>query len=141
MAVAVEAGGNGDITSSHRLWQATKTRQRIGSGVIHEGHIYILTDPGIAECRSLETGSIVWEQRLAGPGPTGQNWSSIVLTADKRCYAVNQGGDAFIFRAAPKFELLATNSLGEKIIGSIAASDGQLFIRGHKNLWCIGPAR
>lgn len=140
MAAAVKAGGSGDVTQN-RLWQATKTRQRIGSGVIHEGHIYILTDPGIAECRSLETGALVWEERLAGPGPTGQNWSSLVLTADAHCYAVNQGGDAFVFRASPQFKLVATNSLKEKVIGSIAISDGQLFIRGHQNLWCIGQRK
>lgn len=141
MAAAVKAGGSGDVTESHRLWQATKTRQRIGSGVIHEGHIYILTDPGIAECRSLETGALVWEERLAGPGPTGQNWSSLVLSADHLCYAINQGGDAFVFRASPRFDLVATNSIGEKVIASIAASDGQLFIRSHQHLWCIGERR
>jgi outer membrane protein assembly factor BamB len=140
MAAAVKAGGSGDVTETHRLWQATKTRQRIGSGVVHEGHVYILTDPGIAECRSLETGAVVWEERLAGPGPTGQNWSSVVLSADNLCYAVNQGGDSFVFRASPTFELLATNPLGEKIIGSMAVSDGHIFIRGHKHLWCIGKA-
>lgn len=141
MAAAVTAGGSGDVTQSHRLWQATKTRQRIGSGVIHEGHIYILTDPGIAECRSLETGALIWEERLTGPGPTGQNWSSLVLTADALCYAVNQGGDAFVFKASPQFDLIATNAMGEKIIASIAVADGQLFIRGHKNLWCVGKRR
>jgi hypothetical protein len=61
-----------------------------------------------------------------------------VLSADGKCYAVNQGGDAFVFRASPKFELLATNSLNELVIGSIAVSDGQLFIRGYKTLFCIG---
>lgn len=52
-------------------------------------------------------------------------------------HAANQGGDCFVFKAAPKFELLATNSLGEKIIGSVAVSDGRLYIRGYKNLWCV----
>lgn len=138
MALAVRTGGQGDVTSSHRLWQVTKTRQRIGSGVLHDGHIYILTDPGIAECRDLATGSLLWEERLSGPGPTSQNWSSLVLTADGLLYAINQGGDAFIFRASPDFELLATNSIGEKVIGSIAVSEGRLYLRSHQHLWCIG---
>jgi outer membrane protein assembly factor BamB len=135
-AIAVKAGGNGDVTSS-RLWLVEKTRQRIGSPVVHDGNLYILTDPGFAECRNLKTGAIVWEERLKGPGPTGQNWSSLVRSGD-RLYAVNQGGDAFVFKAAPKFELLATSPIGEKVIGSIAVSDGQLFIRSYKHLWCIG---
>lgn len=138
MGLAVKAGGQGDVTESQRLWHLPKVSQRIGSGVIHEGHHYILTDGGIAECRELKTGKLVWNERLKGPAPTGQNWSSLVLTADGLCYAVNQGGDAFVFRASPTFELLATNSLGEKVIGSIAVSDGKLFIRGYKHLWCLG---
>lgn len=138
MGVSVKAGGQGDVTKTHRLWHLPKVSQRIGSGVVYQGHHYILSDGGIAECRDLKTGQMVWNERLKGPGPTGQNWSSIVLTADGLCYAVNQGGDAFIFRASPKFELLATNSLGEKVIGSMAVSDGQIFIRGYKHLWCIG---
>jgi hypothetical protein len=133
----VKAGGNGDVTSSNRVWQLPKVPQRIGSGVIYEGHHYILTDGGIAECRDMKTGEIVYQERLKGPGPTGQNWSSVVRSGDK-LYAVNQAGDAFVWKAAPKFELLATNSLGEKVIGSIAVSDGLLFIRGYQNLWCIG---
>lgn len=137
MGLAVKAGGRGDVTEK-RLWHLPKVSQRIGSGVIHEGHHYILSDGGIAECRDLKTGEMVWSERLKGPGPTGQNWSSLVLSADGKCYAANQGGDCFVFKASPQFELLATSSLGEKIIGSIAVSDGRLFIRGHKNLWCIG---
>lgn len=136
--LAVKSGGNGDVTSSHRVWHLPRIPQRIGSGVVYQGHYYILTDGGIVECRDLKTGEVVYNERLKGPGPTAQNWSSLVLTADGKCYAANQGGDCFVFKASPTFELLATNSLGEKIIGSVAVSNGQLFIRGHKNLWCIG---
>jgi hypothetical protein len=105
--------------------------------VLYQGHSYFLLDGGIAECRDLKTGEVVYNERLKGPGPTGQNWSSVVRSGDK-LYAVNQGGDAFVWRAAPKFEVLATNSLGEKVIGSIAVSEGRLYIRGYQHLWCIG---
>lgn len=137
-ALAVRTGGSGDVTQSHRVWHLPRVQQRIGSGVIRGGHHYILTDGGIVECRDIKTGEIVFNERLKGPGPTGQNWSSLVLSADGKCYAANQGGDCFVFKAQPHFELLATNSLGERIIGSIAVSDGRLYIRGHRNLWCIG---
>jgi len=132
-ALAVKTGGNGDVTERNRVWQLPKVSQRIGSGVVHDGYHYILSDGGIAECRNLKTGEVVFQERLKG-----NNWSSLVLSADGKCYAANQIGDCFVFKASPKFELLATNSLGEKIIGSIAVSEGQLFIRGYKHLWCIG---
>ena len=137
-AMAIQTGGSGDVTEKNRVWYEPKVQQRIGSGVIRDGHHYILTDGGIVECRDIKTGKLVFNERVKGPGPTGQNWSSLVLSADGLCYAANQGGDCFVFKATPKFELLSTNSLGEKIIGSIAVSDGHLFIRGYKNLWCVG---
>lgn len=137
MAMAVQMGGKGKVTESARLWHHPRSPQRIASGVIHEGHIYIHNDPGTAQCIELKTGKEVWNERLKGEGKSGQNWSSIVLSEGK-CYTVNQGGDAFIFKASPKFELIAVNPMGEKIIGSIAVSDGQLFIRGHQHLFCVG---
>tara|TARA_Y100001934_G_scaffold279901_1_gene385046 strand:+ start:20362 stop:21609 length:1248 start_codon:yes stop_codon:yes gene_type:complete len=135
-ALAVKAGGKGDVTETHRLWQKPKTPQRIGSAVIYKGHYYILNDRGIAQCFELKTGKEIWAERMRGEGKTSQNWSSLVLSGDK-LYAANQGGDAFVFRASPKFELLATNSMREKTIGSMAVSNGEIFIRTHKNLWCI----
>lgn len=135
--LSVRASGEGDVTESHRLWHLPKVSQRIGSGVISQGHHYILTDGGIAECRDVKTGAMIWSERLKGPGPRGQNWSSLVLTGDRLCYAINQGGDAFVFRASPKFELLSVNSIGEKVVASMAVSNGQILIRGYENLFFI----
>lgn len=136
-ALAVRPGGSGDVTQTHRLWHHPRTKQRIGSGVIHDGHIYIHNDPGVAECFELKTGKLVWEERLRGPAAKTTSWSSMVL-AEGKLYVINQGGDTFVLRANPKFELLSTNPLGETAMSSLATSDGEIFIRTYKNLWCLG---
>jgi outer membrane protein assembly factor BamB len=136
IAIRAEKEARGDITSTHRVWRQAKTKQRIGSGAIHDGHIYIHNDPGIAECIELKSGNVVWEQRLSGAGTQGTNWSSVVI-ADGKCYTITQGGDCFVFRASPEFQLISKNALGETSNSSIVPSDGQLFIRTHSNLWCI----
>jgi outer membrane protein assembly factor BamB len=136
-AIAVRAGGSGDITDSRRVWQTQRTPQRIGSGVVHEGHIYIHNDPGTAQCLSVADGKTAWQERLKGESPTGQNWSSVMLSGD-RCYTITQGGDCFVFKANPKFELISVNALGERSNSSIVPSNGELFIRTHQALWCIG---
>src|SRR6266498_1208719 len=139
-ALAVTAGGAGDVTGTHRLWHHPKTKQRIGSGVVHDGHIYILNDPGVAECYELKTGQLLWEERIAGKGPDNSSWSSPVSTGD-HLYVINHSGDTFVLRASPKFELLATNSLGEPDNASLAVSDGDIFIRTQRALWCIAETR
>ena len=64
-----------------------------------------------------------------------------MVAADGRLYVANHSGDTFVLRASPKFERLATNSLGEHTGGSIAVSDGKLFLGTHQALWCIGTKR
>jgi outer membrane protein assembly factor BamB len=140
MTIAVKAGGSGDITDSRRRWRHPKTLQRIGSGVVHDGYVYIHNDPGVAECYKLDTGELIWKERLSGAGSSGTNWSSVMLAGDN-CYTINQGGDCFVFKASPKFELVAVNSLGETSNSSIVPSDGELFIRTHQALWCIGEKK
>ena len=84
----------------------------------------------------LKTGDAVWTERLKGASPTGQNWSSVML-ADGNCYTITQGGDCYVFKAQPTFELVGVNSLGERSNSSIVPSNGELFIRTHAALWCI----
>ena len=110
--------------------------QRIGSGVLHDGHVYILNATGVAQCINAKSGKVLWQERLKGKGGRGGSWSSMVL-ADGKIYAINQSADTFILKASPQFELLATNSLGETTQSSIAVSNGELFIRTYNHLWCI----
>jgi len=125
-------GETGDLTATHRLWVVEKNQQRVGTGVIAGKHVYIVTDPGMAECIDPETGKTLWKQRAAN-----SSWSSAVLSGD-RLYVIDQTGQTVVLRTGPKFELLAENPLGETTRASIAPSDGQLFIRTYKALYCIG---
>lgn len=138
--IAVKAGGSGDVTETQRLWRKERMKSGIGSGVIHEGNLYTISQEGIASCIDMKDGNTVWEERLKGPGSRGSSWSSMLL-ADGKIYVPNQSGDVFVLRAAPKFEVLATNSVSESTNASLAASDGELFLRTDNALWCIGARK
>jgi outer membrane protein assembly factor BamB len=134
--VAVRPGGSGNVTGQ-RLWQKIRDKQRIGSGVVHQGHLYILNTPGTAQCIRLQDGESVWEQRLPASGVRSESWSSMVLAGDL-IYVNNQGGDVFVLKASPVFELLRVNSISDGIMNaSIAVSEGEIFLRTEKHLWCI----
>ncbi len=136
-SIAVKPGGKGDVTATHRLWQSVRTKTGIGSGVIHDGHIFIMTGGARVQCLDLKTGNEVWLETARGKGATGDSWSSMTL-ADGKLYVLNQGGDCVVLKASPKFELLAANSLGnERADSSVAVSNGDLFIHTHKHLWCV----
>jgi outer membrane protein assembly factor BamB len=133
--LAVETGGSGDVTATRRLWTTKmKTPQRIGSGIIHNGLLYISNANGILECLQARTGERVWRERLGG-----NLWGSILL-ADGKLHVSNIEGDTFLVGTGSKFKLLAKNSIGETLYAAPAVSQGQIFLRTWKNLYCIGNA-
>jgi outer membrane protein assembly factor BamB len=136
-AVALHAGGSGDVTDTHRVWRLERTDSQMGSGVVHEGYLYTVSQDGIAACLNLQSGEEVWKKRLRGSSSQGGAWSSMLLSGDE-IYVPNQSGDVFVLAANPKYQLLATNSVDEATNASLAASDGELFMRTDKSLWCIG---
>jgi outer membrane protein assembly factor BamB len=119
------------------LWRVEQARSRMGTGVIHEGYLYANRRNGVIECMELKTGKIVWEKRHSGPGRNPNMWSSLTLV-DDTIYAINQGSDVFILDASPYYNLISTNALGEHSNSSVSVSQGNLFIRTHDSLWCIG---
>jgi len=137
-SLAVKTGGSGDITATHRLWQEKTNPQRIGTSIAVGKHAWLNSALGIVECIELDTGKSLWKERLGAGGGSG-SWSSYVRSGD-RIYAVTQGSDVVIFKASPeKYEQLAVNSMRDGHTNcSLAVSDGQLFLRTDKHLWCIG---
>ena len=130
--MAVRMGGVGDITETHRLWHIPETQQRIGSGVVKDGYLYLSNATGIAECIEVQSGKTIWKERLGG-----DLWGSILLAGD-RMYVSNTQGEIFVLAASPRFQLIAKNDMGEHTKAALAPSDGQLFIRTYKNLYCVG---
>ena len=139
-SIAVKVGGTGDITKD-RLWKHPKPAgQRVGSGMIIGDHVYMVDENGTVHCYVLKTGEDLWktEARLSGGG----TWGSMVH-ADGRLYLLMRNGATHVIRANPKYELIGTNSVGpgEQTNSSLAISNGEVFIRTFKNLYCIGESK
>jgi outer membrane protein assembly factor BamB len=139
-SLAVQLGGTDDITKD-RLWLHPKPAgQRVGSGVIVGDHVYMVDENLAPHCYEFKTGDDLWkgEQRLKGD----VTWGSIVH-ADGRLYVLMRNGRTTVLAANPKFEVLAFNALanGEQTNSSPAISNGDIFIRTFKTLWCIGQKR
>lgn len=137
-ALAVQLGGEGDITKD-RLWHhKDKVPQRIGAPVIVGDHAYILNENGTPQCFELKTGKEAWEPDKKDKGRASEtNWGSMVA-ADGKLYVTDQKGTTVIFAASPEYKVIGKNSLGEHTNASIAVSNGDLFIRTDNHLWCIG---
>jgi outer membrane protein assembly factor BamB len=135
-ALAVRAGGRGDVTASHRVWLGKKG-SNVSSPVIHGDHLYWAHEQlGIAHCAELSTGEIVGEKRL----PRGGQFYSSAIFADGRIYLTSREGTTFVLGATPELEILATNDLRDRSLfhASPAVEDGRIYIRSDKALYCVG---
>ena len=140
--LAIRAGGNGDVSKSQMLW-SKKGGSYITSPVLCDGNIYWVDDAGFANCAEAATGKSVYHERIPGTAGSGSGkpfYASVVLVGD-RLYAVSRTGDTFVLAAKPSFEVLAHNQLASDqsvFNGSPAVSNGRLFLRSNRFLYCIG---
>ena len=133
-AIAVRAGGRGDVTESHRLWVA-EAGSNVSSPVIHEGYLYWVSDRNkTAYCVALKDGEVVYSKRFGG-----QPYASTLL-ADGKLYVVTRYDGTFVLAARPEFKQLAHNTLDDDgtFNASPIVSNGKLILRSDQFLYCIG---
>lgn len=132
--IGVKLGGSGDVTQSQRVWRTDKNPENIGSGVVVDDRLYLpYKGPNVIACLDPKTGTYLWKERATG----APMWGSMVYAAG-RIYVTDQRGKTVVLKPNPeKLEVLATNDLGESSNSTPAVSDGQIFIRTFKGLYCI----
>jgi len=131
--ILVAADGRGDVAATHIKWKLDQIPEGLSSPAIVGEHVYRLHNPGVLKCVSLADGSEQYATRLNGVSLS----SSPIVTPDGKLYFAS-AGKTFVVQAGPKFELLATNDLGDPHASSGAVSEGKLILKGRKNLYCVG---
>lgn len=138
VATGEDEGGNsiGFRLGGERLWSRPRAME-VGTGVIVAGNLWTVDNNGFVRCTEAATGREVLKDRLPG----GAAWSSIV-SAGKRLYVTSRSGETVVFEPDPKkFAALAVNALGEPTNATPALSDGEIFLRTSRALYCIGEKR
>jgi outer membrane protein assembly factor BamB len=134
--MVLKAGGRGDVSRSHVLWT-------FGSGPdvptpLTDGtYVYVVNDRGIMFCLEARTGKEIYGRQRLRPG----TYSGSPVLADGKIYVTNEDGVTSVVKAGPAFEVLAENDFDDYTLSSPAISEGQIFIRTAKALWCIGSRR
>lgn len=140
---AVKAGGKGVLQDSDLAW--TSAEREVSTDVctplFYQGKFYVVNGERATKTISRvdpATGKADWIGEL-GPrakiecSPTG---------ADDKIYFQNFKGEVFVVAAGPEFKVLHSVPMGDdgddKLRSAIAVSQGNLFIRTGRKLYCIG---
>jgi outer membrane protein assembly factor BamB len=139
---AIRPGSKGDVTlkgdetkSDTIAWSTKRGGPYIPTPLIYRDQLYLLQGNGVVSAHDVRTGQRLYQERLVA---TGGSFSASPVAADGKVYFASEDGDMYVVQAGRKFELLATNPIGEILMASPAISEGVLFVRGLKTVFAIG---
>jgi hypothetical protein len=131
---AIRPDGRGNVTDTHVVWHTTRGCSYVPSPVVQGDYFLVAADNGIASCFEAGTGNRFWMERL------GTHYSVSLIAASGLVYFLADDGIAKVVRPGPELDIVSVNTLGENCYASPAISNGHLFLRGERNLICIGNA-
>lgn len=132
--LGIRPDGSGNVTASHVVWNSALGAPYVPSPASYGDWFFSSGfETKEAFCFEAATGKILWREKM------GLHHASPVV-AGGLLYFLNDEGVTHVVKAGPEYKLIARNELGEKTFASPAISEGRIFIRAFKQLYCIGPA-
>jgi outer membrane protein assembly factor BamB len=129
--LAIKPDGSGDVTQSHVVWKTREGAYYVPSPVCSGGYIFTTMTNGVVHCIEIATGKILWKENL------GRQYASAVL-AGGLVYMPNDNGVITVIKPGPTFQAVSRNPIGERMNASPALSEGKIYLRGYRHLFCIG---
>lgn len=130
------AAAQGDITGSDAIvWSLEEDTPYVPSPLLHDGILYVTkSNSGIISAFDAKTGV-----RHYGPErlPGIRSLYASPVAAGDRVYLTSRDGTTVVLAAGPRFEVLAANMLADDFDASPAIVDEELYLRGHRFLYCI----
>ncbi|HEY3788694.1 MAG TPA: PQQ-binding-like beta-propeller repeat protein, partial [Urbifossiella sp.] len=128
----VGAKGAIDPSNPAELWRLNFTPDVVSPLLI--GDILYLLKDGPLFAVDAKTGQKIYEKQLGAR----QIYRGHMVAADGKIYIVGREGIGLVVQAGKTFKILATNDLKETTYASPAISNGRIYIRTWKHLYCIG---
>lgn len=134
--LTIRPDGVGDITKSHIHWHESKTIAKkasyVPSPLAVGKFFYMMSDSGWLSCFESQTGKRTFMEQL------GRHHSASPILADAHVYVTDDAGVTYVLKGSGAFDVVSRNPLGDECYASPAVSQGQIFIRTMKHLYCIG---
>ncbi len=114
------------------VWEGFDYLPDVSSPVAYLDYVFFTTSYGDLVCINQKDGALIWHHEF----DNGFYGSPVI--ADGKLYCIDRTGTTVIVEAGKEFKLIGQPSIGEKSDCTPAFADGMIYIRGQKNLYCIG---
>jgi len=134
--VGIELGRTGDLSDTDAVkWQVKEATPYVPSPLLYGDKLYVCSvNQAVISCYNAGTGKAYFlKERL-------QEINGIYASpagAAGRVYFVGRNGVTYVLKNSGKFEVLAVNTLDDKIDCSPAFVGNEMYIKGKENLYCL----
>jgi outer membrane protein assembly factor BamB len=116
-----------------RAWSYARGVPYVPSPLYLDGTIYMVKDGGIFTTLDGASGELRKQARLPAEG----NYYASPVAGAGKIYCGSLGGHLVVIKAAPAWEVLADNDLGERCAATPAIAGGRLYVRTEKRLFAF----
>lgn len=141
---AIRPGANGDISlkdgqesNEFIAWSKQRGGPYMPTPIVYGDYLYTCSNNGVVAAYHARTGEKIYQQRIADKGGA---FTASPIAADGKIYLASEDGEIFVFKAGPKHELLAANTVGEVLMATPAISEGMLIVRGLNHVFGIAES-
>ncbi len=141
---AIRLGATGDISlkdgkdsNDFIAWSKQRGGPYMPTPLVYGDYLYTCSNQGVITAYNAKTGERIYQERVGGKGGA---FTASPVASDGKIYFSSEDGDVFVVKAGPKYELLATNSVGEVMMATPAINNGLLIVRGLNHLFAFGQA-
>jgi outer membrane protein assembly factor BamB len=113
-------------------WEYIDDLSEVASPLATKDLVIMAASYGAVTCFESKTGERLWIQDF-----DEGFYSSPILVGDS-VFLMDMFGVTYVFKAEKEFQLLSKNELGERAMAIPAFMHNRIYIRGEKNLFCIG---
>jgi outer membrane protein assembly factor BamB len=139
-AIRPESSGDlslkqGESSNAGVAWSEPKNGAYMQTPLVWDDLVYSCSDRGVLKVYGAKTGRLEYTQRLESR-PIG--FTSSPVAAGGRIYFASEEGEVHVLKAGPRYELLATNKLGDLTLSSPAISENALYFRTRHHVIAVG---
>jgi outer membrane protein assembly factor BamB len=134
-AVSLDKARGSALSSGAIVWEHTRDTPYVPSPLLYKGTLYyIKINQNMLSCCDAASGQSYYSRKRL---QQIQGVYASPVAAEDRVYIAGRNGVCVVVRHGPGFEILATNRLEDSFSASPVIVGKDLYLRGHKYLYCI----
>jgi outer membrane protein assembly factor BamB len=114
------------------VWEYIDDLSEVSSPLASKDFLFMAASYGTVTCFEIKTGERLWIEEF------DEGFYSSPILVGNLVYLMDMSGVVYVFKADKEYELISRNELGENAMSIPAFMHDRIYIRGTKNLYCIG---